>query len=140
MKLIDKDAVLAKIDKRIKVLQKHPMENHKTICHLDSVKQSVNSLEVKEVDFEEELKHYCNDYYNCDYPKQIEEETCCEAMPHIVSATKHFFELGLSASYPITAADRGTAEEIIVNLKRVEQDYRINLTKEIEWVRNQVKK
>lgn len=50
MKLIDKDAVLAKIDKRIKVLQKHPMDNHKTICHLDSVKQSVNSLEVKEVE------------------------------------------------------------------------------------------
>ena len=49
MKLIPKDAVLAEIDKRIKVLQKHPMENHKTICHLDSVKQSVNSLEVTEV-------------------------------------------------------------------------------------------
>ena len=28
----------------------------------------------------------------------------------------------------------------IINLKRVEQDYRINLTKEIEWVRNQVQK
>ena len=38
------------------------------------------------------------------------------------------------------ASDRGTAEEIIINLKRVEQDYRINLTKEIEWVRNQVQK
>ena len=38
------------------------------------------------------------------------------------------------------ASDRGTAEEIIINLKRVEHDYRINLTKEIEWVRNQVKK
>lgn len=50
--LIDKDAVLAEIEKRIKVLQKHPMENHKTICHLDSVKQSVNSLEVTEVQAE----------------------------------------------------------------------------------------
>ena len=40
----------------------------------------------------------------------------------------------------IIAADRGMAEEIIINLKRVEKDYRINLTKEIEWVRNQVKK
>lgn len=38
------------------------------------------------------------------------------------------------------ASDRGTAEEIIINLKRVEHDYRIDLTKEIEWVRNQVKK
>jgi hypothetical protein len=53
---------------------------------------------------------------------------------------KHFFELGMRASNPITAADRGTAEEIIINLKRVEKDYRINLTREIEWLRNKVKK
>ena len=38
------------------------------------------------------------------------------------------------------ASDRGMAEGIIVNLKRVEQDYRIDLTKEIEWLRNKVKK
>lgn len=41
---------------------------------------------------------------------------------------------------PITASDIGIAEEIIVNLKRVEQDYRIDLTKEMEWLRNKVKK
>ena len=38
------------------------------------------------------------------------------------------------------ASDRGMAEEIIINLKRVEQDYRIDLAKEIEWLRNKVKK
>ena len=32
------------------------------------------------------------------------------------------------------------AEEIIINLKRVEQDYHIDLTREMEWVRNKVKK
>jgi hypothetical protein len=32
------------------------------------------------------------------------------------------------------------AEEIIINLKRVEQDYHINLTMEMEWLRNKVKK
>ena len=47
---------------------------------------------------------------------------------------------GEYVSNPVTAADRGTAEEVIINLKRVEQDYRIDLTKEIEWARNQVKK
>lgn len=41
-------------------------------------------------DLEKELKHYCNDYYNCDYPKQLEEENCSGVMPHIVSAAKHF--------------------------------------------------
>lgn len=40
----------------------------------------------------------------------------------------------------ITAYDRGMAEEIIINLKRVEKDYRIDLTKEMEWLRNKVKK
>ena len=38
------------------------------------------------------------------------------------------------------ASDRGMAEEIIINLKRVEQDYRTDLTKEIEWVRNKAQK
>lgn len=47
---IDKSALLAEIDKRIKVLQKQPHENHKTICHLDSLKQYLNTLEVKEVE------------------------------------------------------------------------------------------
>ena len=40
----------------------------------------------------------------------------------------------------VTAADRGMVEEIIINLKRVENDYRIDLTREIEWLRNLVKK
>ena len=39
-----------------------------------------------------------------------------------------------------TAADRGVAEEIIINLKRVEQDYHIDLTNEMEWIRNKSQK
>ncbi len=88
MKLIDKDAVLAKIDKRIKVLQKHPMENHKTICHLDSVKQSVNSLEVKEVNLDKEYEEY------------VEEDPVYNKLVNGIvgkNIAKHFFELGLKA-------------------------------------------
>ncbi len=84
----------------------------------------LKDLEVKEVDLEKEYK----DFIKSDNGRSMFE------------TAKHFFDLGLNASNPITAEDRGTAEEIIVNLKRVEQDYRINLTKEMEWVRNQVKK
>ena len=40
----------------------------------------------------------------------------------------------------ITASDRGMAEEIIINLKRIENDYNIDLTKCMEWLRNKVKK
>lgn len=39
-----------------------------------------------------------------------------------------------------TASDRGMAEEIIINLKRVEQDYHIDLTREMEWLRSKAKK
>ena len=34
-----------------------------------------------------------------------------------------------------TAADRDMAEEIIVHLKRIENDYHIDLTKEMKWLR-----
>ena len=39
-----------------------------------------------------------------------------------------------------TASDRGIVEEIIINLKRVEQDYHTDLTREMEWLRNEVQK
>ena len=88
------------------------------------MKKTIDSLEVKEVDLEKEYK----DFIKSDNGRSMFE------------TAKHFFELGLSANNPITAADRGMEEEIIINLKRVEQDYRIDLTKEIEWLRNQVRK
>ena len=34
------------------------------------------------------------------------------------------------------ASDKGMAEEIIINLKRVESDYHIDLTREMEWLRS----
>lgn len=90
MKLIDKSALVAEIEKRIKEIDeigtylspKGVLTN--LLCHLDT-------LEVKEV-----------------------KES--------------------------TASDRGMAEEIIFQLKRVEQDYFIDLTREMEWLRNIVKK
>lgn len=39
-----------------------------------------------------------------------------------------------------TASDRGMVDEIIVNLKRIENDYQIDLTKEMEWLRGVEKK
>lgn len=60
---IDKSAFVAEIDKRIKTLLKNPHENHKTICHLDSLKQNLNTLEVKEVDLEKEIdKWWCSQF------------------------------------------------------------------------------
>ncbi len=39
-----------------------------------------------------------------------------------------------------SAEDKCMIDAIIINLRRVEQDYRVDLTREIEWVRNLVKK
>ncbi len=50
---IKKSVLVAEIERRISILQENPCENHKTICHLDSLKQSIDTLEVKEVDLEE---------------------------------------------------------------------------------------
>ena len=124
MKLIDKDAVEAEIEKL-----KGKVDDGSSYCNgwqhaLRMLEIELNTIEMKEVDLEKEYK----DYINCDNGHTIFE------------IVKHFFELGMRANNPITAADRGMAEEIIINLKRVEQDYCINLTKEMEWLRNQVKK
>lgn len=44
--------------------------------------------------FEDELKDYLRRYYNCDYPKQLEENTCSPTIPHIVGVARHFAEWG----------------------------------------------
>lgn len=39
-----------------------------------------------------------------------------------------------------TASDKGMVEEIVINLKRVEHDYNIDLTREMEWLRSKSQK
>jgi len=83
-------------------------------------------LEVKEVNLEKEIIRVSkNEYFDFTDWKSI---------------ARHFFELGLQVNNPITAADRGMAEEIIINLKRVEQDYHLDLTREMEWLRKKTHK
>lgn len=72
-----------------------------------------------------EIKYYNGDSFNHVYD--------------IYPIAKYFFELGQKVNCPITSSDIGMAEEIIINLKRVEKDYRIDLTKEIDWLRNKTK-
>lgn len=88
------------------------------------------SREAKEVDFVNEFYTFSDKHKFMD--KGIE-------FADIEKTASFFFQLGILASNPITAADRGTAEEIIINLKRVEKDYHINLTREISWLNNKVK-
>jgi hypothetical protein len=98
---------------------------------LQKVQCEIDALEVKDVDFIKEFYAFSEKHKLMD--KGIE-------FSDIEKTASFFFQLGLKASNHITATDRGTAEEIIINLKRVEKDYRIDLTREIEWLRYKVKK
>ena len=90
MKLIDKDALVAKIERRRNKHFNSGGSPSSEYCHEDDeILGIINTLEVKEVE-------------------------------------------------DSAAADM--AEGIIVNLKRVENDYHIDLTKQMEWLRNIVKK
>lgn len=134
MTVIDKDTLVAKLKFRKEQLERYiNISETADACYdeITSVLSWVDTLEVKEVDLEKEYKDF------------VEEDHVYNKLVNGIvgkAIAKHFFELGLSASHPITAEDRGTAEEIIINLKRVEQDYRIDLTKEIEWLRNKAHK
>lgn len=110
---------------------------------IEDVESFVESLEIKEVDLDKELNDFIEGQNACVKDDRVVEYNNGDSFNHIydlASVAKHFFELGLKESCPITANDRGMAEEIIINLKRIEKDYRIDLTKEIEWLRNKVKK
>ena len=152
---IKKSAIMAEIRKYIKsaeaFLKYHHNRNDKSVYAFEQEKlvmcdllYFLDTLEAKEVDLEKAIDDYI---YTHDGRKRLALELdwkCCNLTlkggDEIIKFAKHFFELGVRANNPITATDRGTAEEIIINLKRVEKDYRIDLTREIEWLRNKVKK
>lgn len=129
---IDKDRIVAEIERRRSRNSRNKL-NLAAAFEDNYLLSFIDTLEVKEVGLEKEIRRYRMNNPIIGH----REEPLYDYMTNVA---KHFFELGLSVNNPVTAADRGTAEEIIINLKRVEQDYRIDLTKEIEWARNQVKK
>ena len=93
MKLIDKDALVAEIERRIESCAKQREEMLNVQCHaladdasarmgeLNCIKIALDTLEVKEVDLEKEYK----DFIKSDNGRSMFE------------TAKHFFELGLKA-------------------------------------------
>lgn len=108
MKYILLDALLTKIEKRKKEWScgssteaKYKVEAYKEVIEL------LNTLEVKEVDLEKEIRDHIRECLDVKFPT-----TDIELIKKDVAYTaKKFFELGMRVSNPITAQDRGTAEE-----------------------------
>jgi hypothetical protein len=131
---IDKDTLLKEIEKlKCNLCPDFYQYNYDAakVELLEKIEILINNLEGKNVDFIKEFYAFSEKHKLMD--KGIE-------FSDIEKTASFFFQLGLKASNHITATDRGTAEEIIINLKRVEKDYRIDLTREIEWLRYKVKK
>ena len=129
---IDKSALAAEIEGMLQ--EEYPCDNSEQTtgyhCALYELQDFLNSLEVKEVDLEKEIELVKGDYEQVDVAWNNDFDFIA----------RHFYELGLQVNNPVTAADRGFAEEIIINLKRVENDYHLDLTREMEWLRNKTMK
>lgn len=135
-KYIPKSALLAELNRK-KIPFKRDVEdgNYPTyLCAIMDFEDFINTIEVKEVDLEKETKKWWKERLHLNPENKLWMDA-----HQSVALAKHFYELGLKVSNPITAADRGTAEEIIINLKRVESDYGIDLTTEISWLNDKVK-
>jgi hypothetical protein len=103
MKLIDKDAVVAEINRRINNLEKlgnrlyietNFPEQYRLIHGYESILSFLDTLEVKEVDLEKELQSFFYPHVSWgDYCKN--EQKDIEEWSFKIA--KHFFELGIKA-------------------------------------------
>ena len=117
MKLIDKDVLVAEIESRIKSMEecfngKFPMsqsvketeQDKGKLAAYKSICSFIDTLEVTEVDLEKELSTYL------EVVKATDEDI------DFVDFAKHFFELGLNASNPLTDANLDSMQEDYVSL------------------------
>lgn len=98
MKLIDKAALVAEIERRIKT-NKECMLGLRNLDYyqgkvdaLNDTIFSLNTLEVKEVDLSKEIDNYFDNY------KFAEKEECWLNHDQAYIFAKHFFELGLKVT------------------------------------------
>jgi hypothetical protein len=99
MKLIDKDALVAEINKRI---IDAPVNNigHQRVWAYNDVKDIIDTLEVKEVDLEKELNNFIEQQKAFVKDDRVVEYNNGDTFNHIYDLediAKHFFELGLKA-------------------------------------------
>lgn len=149
-KYISKSALVAEIERRMQEL--HPTNTHKMqvgekmdrdvlmwLNALTWVKSLINTLAVKTVDLD--FTTFCKEMDEVfALPSEVTKNTDDNPLNWEYAIAKHFFELGLSVNNPITAADRGIADEIIFALKTLGEEKMISYDKEIEWLSNKAQK
>lgn len=99
MNLIDKDALVAEIDKRIEEYKSMKIDSSYydgMIASLEFLRDEfIDSLEVKEVDLEKEIKEVQRNYKTIE---EYEGYPCTMYANDIEWIAKHFFELGIQVS------------------------------------------
>ena len=102
MKLIDKDALVAEIEKREGLLDLDNPLGIGGMVELECLKDTIDTLEVKEADLEQEIRKVQKDYKTID---EYEGYFSTIYASDIEWIAKHFFDLGLRASNPLTWED-----------------------------------
>lgn len=100
MELIDKDAVVAEIEKTYNFHEKRGNIHDASICDvLYGLSHRINAIKVEDVDLKEEIDDYVNEYFSeCDDGVLISDANSRElTLLDITPLAKHFFELGLSS-------------------------------------------
>lgn len=108
---IPKDAIAAEIERRVQNCAKQREEMLRVQCYtladdasarmgeLNCIKDFLDTLEVKEVDLEKEIRNEIDEYwYDNDYGEiQRHGGTITMEVSDVKEIAKHFFELGLKA-------------------------------------------
>ncbi|MBR3675410.1 MAG: hypothetical protein IKN69_04635 [Bacilli bacterium] len=102
MKLIDKSAVVAEMEKKIRTEQGYSSGDAE--CgYRDCAREILSfldTLEVKEVDYERELSKYVSNGIHRFFPN-VDDDYCkmdsVTWQDYVIETAKHFFELGLKA-------------------------------------------
>ena len=103
--LIDKDALVAEIDRRMSVFYEEKSQKEATqidrlslgarIAMLEELKVFINTLEVKEVDLEKEIQRQYNVHKNPD--NRIVKDCVIMTKDGFEYFAKHFFDIGVKA-------------------------------------------
>ena len=89
---------------------------------LYALKEKVNSLEVKEVDLDSNIRTYLTNHFNIyeDGVLQSKKSGLPLRTYDIIKVAKHFFELGMRASNPLTWEDVNSINHLLFDIK---EDY-----------------